>query len=202
MTSLFIHDLLGVSSTHLQCLLCYCFQLLLSFKAEIVVRRQSANGLYFTVDSLQLAAAYQHYDCLKALLAAGGQMVTLKSFTGVATSPYHTLVLQSCSWRYAELLYEFGFTAWVKDSRGRFPWETEPRGGGRDSASCRQLMEFFERVKGMPSLWFVSSSEIDLDTLVPAFWTRMKIMSVASQPTIEEEKKHWPFLRDCFNSYQ
>ena len=124
------------------------FQLLLDFNAETGMRRQSAYGLYFTVDPLQLAAAYQHYDCLKALLAAGAQVVSFSSFTGVF-SPYHTLVRQSCGRRFAEILYEFGSTPWAKDAKGRFPWEMEPRGSGRDSESYQELMEFFDKVRGM-----------------------------------------------------
>ena len=80
-------------------------------------------------------------------------MVHSSPFTGVF-SPYHTLVHQSCSRQFAELLYEFGLTPWVKDSRGHFPWETEPQGGGPDAESCRELMEFFDKVRGTYHFWF------------------------------------------------
>ncbi|KAK7092639.1 ankyrin repeat and SOCS box protein 1-like [Littorina saxatilis] len=139
-------------------------QLLLKFRAEIVIQRKGSTGLGFTIDPLKLATAYQHYDCLKLLLSSGGKPVNTSSFTGVS-SPYH---IQRCGSEFAELLYEFGISPWVKDSRERYPWDTEPRGVTRESENSGGLVEFFRKIRDEPrslkswcrlSVWRRISSE-------------------------------------------
>ncbi|KAL8608038.1 hypothetical protein ACOMHN_023854 [Nucella lapillus] len=119
-------------------------ELLLHYNAELDLRRLGAFGQPFTVDPLQLAVGYQHYHCAKLLLSQGAQPLT--SF------PYHTLVIQSIHWQFAELLHEFGVALWVRNKQGRYPWEITPRSRGSEvtEGQGQGLREFLERVRGYP----------------------------------------------------
>ncbi|XP_076437187.1 uncharacterized protein LOC143276528 [Babylonia areolata] len=122
---------------------CDLVQLLLDYGAEPMMQREGASGLTFTVDALQLSIAYQHYDCSQLLLMEGAQSTF---------SPFHTLVVQRGHWRFAHLLHQFGTRLWVRDHKGLYPWEAEPRrareeGDERDS---QELLAFLHRLKGEP----------------------------------------------------
>lgn len=124
------------------------FQLLLQFHADVVLQRKSFTGISFTVDPLQLAITYLHYDCLKALLLAGRRLLQAQfssPFTGV-TSYYHMMVKHKCGGKFFDLLFEFGFSPFVTDGRGHFPWDAIPF-RVEEGEEKGDIIEFFQRVK-------------------------------------------------------
>lgn len=103
----------------------------------------------FTVDHLQMALVYHHYDCLKVMLAASNRPLQQQElhthFTGIS-SLYHLAVKHKCNVNFLELMFEFGLNPWIRDARQLYPWETTS--GDVMADQTRDLMMFFKIIRG------------------------------------------------------
>lgn len=98
------------------------------------------------MDPLQIAVAYQQFECVKLLLRAGANA---QSSTREAAPLYHVAVKQRCAVEFLQLLYEFGVSVYTRDNHGKFPWQYDLSGYPEEER--HRVLQYFCTIRGKHS---------------------------------------------------
>ncbi|XP_071101317.1 ankyrin repeat and SOCS box protein 1-like [Haliotis cracherodii] len=99
----------------------------------------------FSMDPLQIAVAYQQFECVKLLLRAGANA---QSSTREAAPLYHVAVKQRCAVGFLQLLYEFGVSVYTRDNHGKFPWLYDLSGYPEEER--HRVLQYFSTIREEP----------------------------------------------------
>ncbi|XP_067686063.1 ankyrin repeat and SOCS box protein 1-like [Haliotis asinina] len=99
----------------------------------------------FSMDPLQIAVAYQQFQCVKILLQAGANV---QNHPREAAPLYHIAVKQKCRVEFLQLLYEFGVSVYTTDNHGKLPWQYDL--SGYLEAERDKVLQYFCTIREEP----------------------------------------------------